>query len=139
MSFHIESSPNRANKPAILQREAWREGTRIRKRTIANLSRFPPAFVDGFRIILRGGVAVEDLSDLLHVERSWAHGHVAAVLGTCRLLGLERILHRRPSRQRDLALAAVVARVLAPERDANSARTSSSEPVNCFPPSLSAR
>ena len=122
MSFHIESIPNRASKPAILLREAWREGTRIRKRTIANLSRFPPAFVDGFRIILRGGVAVEDLSDLLHVERSWAHGHVAAVLGTCRRLGLERILHRRPSRQRDLALAAVVARVLAPDSKLATAR-----------------
>ena len=122
MSFHIESIPNRANKPAILLREAWREGSRIRKRTIANLSRFPPAFVDGFRIILRGGVAVEDLSDLLHVERSWAHGHVAAVLGTCRRLGLERILHRRPSRQRDLALAAVVARVLAPDSKLATAR-----------------
>ena len=122
MSFHIESIPNRANKPAILLREAWREGARIRKRTIANLSRFPPAFVDGFRIILRGGVAVEDLSDLLHVERSWAHGHVAAVLGTCRRLGLERILHRKPSRQRDLALAAVVARVLAPDSKLATAR-----------------
>ena len=70
MSFHIESIPNRASKPAILLREAWREGTRIRKRTIANLSRFPPVVVEGFRIILKGGVAVEDLSDLLHVERS---------------------------------------------------------------------
>ena len=122
MSFHIESIPNRASKPAILLREAWREGTRIRKRTIANLSRFPPAIVDGFRIVLKGGVAVEDLSDLLHVERSWAHGHVAAVLGTCRRLGLERILHRQPSRQRDLALAAIVARVLAPDSKLATAR-----------------
>ncbi len=122
MSFHIESIPNQAGKPAILLRQAWRDGSRIRKRTIANLSRFPPQVVDGFRTILKGGVAVQDLSDLLQVERSWAHGHVAAVLGTCRHLGLERILHRNRSRQRDLALAAVVARVLAPDSKLATAR-----------------
>ncbi len=122
MSFHLESIPNQANKPAILLREAWREGKRIRKKTLANLSRFPPEVVDGFRIVLQGGLAVQDPSDLLRVERSWAHGHVAAVLGTCRQLGLERLLHRRRSRQRDLALAAVVARVLAPDSKLATAR-----------------
>ena len=66
---------------------------------------------------------VQDPSELLRtVERSWAHGHVAAVLGTCRQLGFERILHRRRSRQRDLALAAVVARVLAPDSKLATAR-----------------
>ena len=107
MSFHIESIPNQANKPAILLRQAWRDGKRIRKRTLANLSKLPPDVVDGFRIVLKGGLAARDPSELLQVERSWAHGHVAAVLGTCRQLGFERILHRRRSRQRDLALTAI--------------------------------
>ena len=80
MSFHIEIIPNRANKPAILLREARREGKRIRKKTLANLSRLPPEVVDGFRTVLRGGLAVQDASQLLRIERSWAHGHVAAVL-----------------------------------------------------------
>ena len=127
MSFHVEFIPNQANKPAILLREAWREGKRIRKKTLANLSRFPPEVIDGFRIVLQGGLAVQDPSDLLRVERSWAHGHVAAVLGTCRQLGLERLLHRRRSRQRDLALAAVVARVLVPDSKLATARRLSPE------------
>ena len=122
MSFHIESIPNQANKPAILLRQAWRDGQRIRKKTLANLSKLPPEVVDGFRTVLKGGLAVQDPSDLLRVERSWAHGHVAAVLGSCRSLGLERILHRRRSRERDLALAAIVARVLAPDSKLATAR-----------------
>ncbi len=122
MSFHIESIPNRASKPAILLRQAWRDGKRIRKKTLANLSKLPPDVVDGFRTVLKGGLAVQHPSDLLRVERSWAHGHVAAVLGTCRSLGLERILHRSRSRQRDLALAAIVARVLAPDSKLATAR-----------------
>ena len=127
MSFHVEIIPNRANKPAILLREARREGKRIRKKTLANLSRLPPEVVDGFRTVLRGGLAVQDASQLLRIERSWAHGHVAAVLGTCRQLGLERILHRSRSRERDLALAAVVARVLAPGSKLATARRLSPE------------
>ena len=122
MSFHIESIPNQANKSAILLRQAWREGKRIRKKTLANLSQLPPEVVAGFRTVLKGGLAVERPSDLLRVQRSWAHGHVAAVLGSCRQLGLERILHRQPSRQRELALAAVVARVLAPDSKLATAR-----------------
>ena len=127
MSFHVEVIPNRSSKPAILLREAWREGKRIRKKTLANLSRLPPQVVDGFRTVLKGGFAVQDASQLLRIERSWAHGHVAAVLGTCRQLGLERILHRHRSRQRDLALAAVVARVLAPDSKLATARRLSPE------------
>ena len=115
MAFNIESVPNRAGKPAILLREAWREGKRIRKRTVANLSKLPPEIVAGFRAVLGGAVAIRDVGDLLQVERSLPHGHVAAVLGTARALGLERILHRTWSRARDLALAAVVARVLSPD------------------------
>ena len=122
VSFHIESIPNQANKPAILLRQAWREGRRVRKKTLANLSKLPPHVIDGFRTVLKGGLAVADPSDLLRVERSWAHGHVAAVLGTCRSLGLERILHRSRSRSRDLALAAIVARVLAPDSKLATAR-----------------
>jgi len=122
VSFHVETIPNRANKPAILLREAWREGKRIRKRTLANLSRLPPEVIDGFRTVLKGGLAVQHPSELLSIQRSWAHGHVLAVLGTCRQLGLERILHRQPSRERDLALAAIVARVLAPDSKLATAR-----------------
>ncbi len=53
MAFNIESVPNQAGKPAILLRQAWREGKRIRKRTVANLSKFPPEIVEGFRAVER--------------------------------------------------------------------------------------
>ena len=79
----------------MLLRQAWREGQRSRKKTLANLSKLPPEVIDGFRTVLQGGLAVRDAAELLSIERSWAHGHVAAVLGTCRQLGLERIVQRR--------------------------------------------
>ncbi|MCY4458787.1 MAG: transposase [Albidovulum sp.] len=127
MAYNIESVPNQAGKPAILLRQAWREGKRIRKRTVANLSKFPPEIVDGFRAVLKGAVAVSDVGDLMQVERSLLHGHVAAVLGTARDLGLESMLHRTCSRERQLALAAVVSRVLSPESKLAIARRLSPE------------
>ena len=54
MALNIETVPNQAGKPAILLRQAWREGKRIRKKTVANLSKFPPEIVDGFREVLKG-------------------------------------------------------------------------------------
>ena len=127
MAFNIETVPNQAGKPAILLRHAWREGGRIRKKTIANLSRLPPHVVEGFRTVLKGGVAVRDPSELLRIERSLEHGNVAAVLGTARRIGLERILYRASSRVRSLALAAIVARVIAPASKLATARRLSPE------------
>ena len=127
MAFNIETVPNQAGKPAILLRHAWREGGRIRKKTIANLSRLPPHVVEGFRTVLKGGVAVRDPSELLRIERSLEHGNVAAVLGTARRIGLERILYRASSRVRSLALAAIVARVIEPASKLATARRLSPE------------
>ena len=141
MAFNIERVPNQAGKPAVLLRQAWREGSRIKKKTIANLSMLPDHVVEGFRTVLKGGVAVDELGALMTVERSLAHGHVMAVLGTCRRLGLERLLHRHDSRQRQLALAAVAARVLSPDSKLATARrlspetaTSSLGPMLCLGP-----
>ena len=122
MAFNIEYVPNQAGKPAVLLRQAWREGIRIRKRTIANLSKLPVEIIEGFRTILKGGVAVSDLSDLLEIERSLAHGNVIAVLGTARRLGFERLLHRSRTRERQLALGGIIARVLSPDSKLATAR-----------------
>ena len=54
------------------------------KRTLANLSQWEPQLVEHFRVLLKGGVAVESAASLLTIERSLPHGHVAAVLGACR-------------------------------------------------------
>ena len=127
MSFHVDTIPNRNSPPAILLRQAWREGKRIRRRTIANLSKLPPALIHGIRTVVRGGVAFESLEQAVSIRRALPHGHVAAILGTCRQLGLERILHRNPSRMRDLALAAVAARAHAPDSKLATARRLSPE------------
>ncbi len=122
LSYHVEVIPNRNSPPAILLRKAWRDGKRIRKQTLANLSHLPPHLVEGIRRLLKGGVVFNSPDEAFIVRRTWPHGHVAAVLGTCRQLGLPRLLHRTRSRMRDLALAALVERVLAPESKLATAR-----------------
>ena len=98
----------------MLLREAWREGTRIRRRTLANLSKAPPELVAGIRALVKGGVVVSGIDQVLNIRRSLPHGHVAAVLGMARALGLERILARRSGRMRSLAMAAAICRLVAP-------------------------
>src|SRR6202048_4198636 len=88
--MYIESVPNRGSPPAILLRESFREQGRVRKRTLANLSAWPTALVEGFRTLLRGGVAVA--ADGIRIRRALPHGHAAAALGTIRTIGLGRLL-----------------------------------------------
>src|SRR5436190_19527378 len=78
--MYIESIPNRSSPPAILLRESFREGGRVGKRTLANLSAWPTELVEGLRTLLKGGVAVA--ADGIHIRRALPHGHAAAVLGT---------------------------------------------------------
>jgi hypothetical protein len=98
---------------STLVRTSYREGGKVKKRTLANLSHLPPATIDVVRRSLAGETLVA-ADERLVVQRSWPHGHVAAALGTARQLGLEAVLDSTPSRQRDLVLAMVVARVLTP-------------------------
>ena len=127
MSYHVEAIPDRNRRPTILLRKTWREGKRIRKKTLANLTRLPPGMVEGIRRVVKGGVAFEQPDEAFQIRRSLAHGHVVAVLGLCRQLGLPRILQRLRSRERDLALAAIVARVLSPDSKLATARQLSPE------------
>ena len=103
-------------------RKAWREGKRIRKLTLANLTHLPPELVEGIRRVLKGGVVWTSPHEAFIVQRSLPHGHVAAVLGLCRQLGWPRLLYRSAGRTRELALAALVARVLAPASKLATAR-----------------
>ncbi len=122
MAIYVEKIPNRNSPPAVLIRQAWRDGKRIRRKTLANISKLPPAAIAGIRSVLKGGVVFDSLDQAVTIRRSLPHGHVAAVLGLCRQLGLPRLLHRSRSRQRDLALACVVARVLFPASKLATAR-----------------
>ena len=111
--MYIETVPNRNSPPAILLRESWREGKTVRKKTLLNLSQWPEPVVQGLRRLL-AGEELAGVQDVFAIERSWPHGHVEAVLLTMRRLGLESLIASQPSRARDLVVAMVAARVIAP-------------------------
>jgi hypothetical protein len=119
--MYVTRVPNRGSPPAILLRESYRAGGKVKTRTLANLSRWPEAKIEALRRVLKGE-AVVAASEQLTIERSLPHGHVAAVLGLARKLGLDRLLPRRPGRLMTLALALIVARVLEPAAKLATAR-----------------
>ena len=75
MAIYIESIPNRNSPPAILLRYAKRNGKRIERKTLANLSKTPAFIVDAIRILLKGGLIVNSLDQAFTVQRSLPHGH----------------------------------------------------------------
>ena len=91
--MYIESVPNRSSPPAVLLRESYRDGRRVKKRTLANLSKLPHAAIDVLRRVLRGEQLVNPDAAFTCV-RSLPHGHVAAVLGTLQQLGLHTLVKR---------------------------------------------
>ena len=54
VSMYIESVPNRSSPPAILLRESFRDRGRVKKRTLANLSKLPDVAINALRRTLRG-------------------------------------------------------------------------------------
>ena len=119
--MYIESVPNRSSPPAILLRESFREQGRVRKRTLANLSAWPTALVEGFRTLLKGGVAVA--ADGIRIRRALPHGHATAVLGTIRAIGLDRLLGRpADKRLAPLAIALIASRLISPASKLATAR-----------------
>ena len=121
--MYIESVPNRNSPPAVLLRESFRDAGKVRKRTLANLSKWPPTLVEGLRVLLKGGAAVSRLDDAFDIVRSKPHGHVAAVLGTLRRLRLDRAIAGADSPERRRVLAMIVARVLDPGSKLATARS----------------
>jgi transposase len=120
--MYIEAVPNRNSPPAILLRESYRDGGKVRKRTLCNLSNWPAAHIEGLRGVLRGGTVIAPERDAFTVTRSLPHGHVAAALGTARRIGLDRLLGPDGHRCRDLVLALLVGRILEPTSKLAAAR-----------------
>jgi hypothetical protein len=120
--MYIEAVPNRGSPPAILLRESYRDGNRVRKRTLLNLTDWPGDLVAGLRTLLKGGTVIPAGQQALIVTRSLPHGHVAAVLGTLRKIGLDRLLGPEGHRCRALVLALIVSRILAPTSKLATAR-----------------
>jgi transposase len=109
----IERVPNRNSPPAILLREAWREGEKIRKRTLANLTHWPSAKVEALRCLLKNETLVASREAFV-IERSIPHGHVEAVLGAIKKLGLEGLIASTRCRERDLVVAMIAERLIHP-------------------------
>ena len=119
--MYIESVPNRSSPPAILLRESFRENGRVRKRTLANLSDWPTTLVEGFRTLLKGGVAVAE--EGIAIRRALPHGHAAAVLGTIRAIGLDRLLDKpTDKRLAPLTIALIASRLVSPASKLATAR-----------------
>jgi Transposase DDE domain len=121
--MYVERVPNRNSPPAVLLRESYRDGARIRKRTLANLSHWSEERVERLRRVLRDEAPVAQ-GDGLTMLRSLPHGHIAAALGTARRIGLDRLLAlgKAPARLVGLVLAMIVARVIAPASKLATAR-----------------
>ena len=98
-AMYIDIVPNRKSPPAVLLRESRREGGKMVKTTIANLSQCPPPAIEALRLALRG-VELVPKEEVFAVERSIPHGHVQAVLGMMRKLGVDTLLAARPCRER---------------------------------------
>jgi hypothetical protein len=119
--MYIATIPNRSSPPAILLRESYRQDGQVKTRTLANLTSWPPTQLDALRQVLRGAPLVGP-EDTFEIVRSLPHGHVAAVLGTVRRLGLDTVIAAKKSWPRELVVAMIVARILAPQSKLATAR-----------------
>jgi hypothetical protein len=122
--MYIERVPNRNSPPAVLLRESYREGEQVKKRTLANLSSLPDDVVDNMKMALKGArVSIElAIPSNFEIIRSVPHGHVAAILETISKLGLSKIISPRSSRQKNLVIAMIIARIINPKSKLATAR-----------------
>ncbi len=111
--MHVHIVPNRGSPPTVLLRESYREGAKVRKRTLANLSDLSAAQIEAIRAALRGE-ALRPVAQSLEITASRPHGHVQAVALAMQRLDMASLLGTKPSRERELALAMIAARILAP-------------------------
>lgn len=112
--MHIDIVPNRNSRPAYLLRESVRDGKHVRKRTLANLSSLPVEQIEMIRRVLKGE-KLGPVEDGLECIASRHHGHVEAVTTAMRRLGFDKLIDTKPSRERDLVIAMVAGRIIAPE------------------------
>jgi Transposase DDE domain len=132
--MYVERVPNRNSPPAILLRESYRDGDKIKKRTLANLSDWPAPKIDALRRVLRDEALAPSNAEALVMRRSLPHGHVAVALGTMRKLGIDRLLSQRgrqPPRAVALCIAMIVARLIEPASKLATGRLLDAETATC--------
>lgn len=120
--MYVTRIPNRDSPPAVLLRESYREGAKVKSRTLANISDWPEAKIESLRRVLAGETLVPLGAERFEIARALAHGHVAAALGTVRRLGLDKMLPKGPERRARLMLAMIVARIVEPAAKLATAR-----------------
>ena len=125
--MYIELVPNRHSPPAILLRESFREGGKVKKRTLLNISDWPRERIAGFKALLKRGTVIPADQEAISIVRSLPHGAVAAALATARKIGLDRLIGPDGDRCRDLVLALAVSRILDPGSKLAAARALSPE------------
>jgi transposase len=111
--MHIHIVPNRGAAPTVLLRESYREGSKVCKRTLANLSDLPASQIESIRAALRGEV-LRPVAQAFEITRSRPHGHVQAVTLALQRLGFAELITSKPGRERDLVLAMVATRIVSP-------------------------
>ena len=114
MFMYIDIVPNRKSPPAILLRESVRQGQKIVKRTLANLSSLSIEQAHDIRRVLKGKKLVQP-EEHFTILRSRPHGHVDAALRTIRRLGLGKLITSRPCKERDLVISMIASRILCPQ------------------------
>src|ERR1700678_4811713 len=126
--MYVAVVPNRSSPAAVLLRESYRDGDSVKTRTLSNLTHWPADKLEALRRLLKGETSLSDPTQRFQIERSLPHGHIAAVLGMTRKLGLDRLLPGKPERLAKLALAMIVARVIEPAAKLATARQPREEP-----------
>lgn len=119
--MYIDVVPNRNSPPAVLLRKSYREDGKVKKQTIANLSGCPPELIEQLKRLLKGAVAI-DPNDVFTINSSAAHGHVEAVLGIIKTIGLDSVISSTPCRERSLVLAMIAGQLIHPSSKIGSTR-----------------
>ena len=119
--MYVAIVPNRGSPPAILLRESYRDGNKVKNRTLKNLSDWPADRIELLRAVLRGDALVP-AGEGLEIVRALPHGHVLAALGTARRIKLDRVLPRAAERRLKLAMALIVGRLIDPASKLATAR-----------------
>jgi transposase len=96
-----------------LLRRSYRDGDKVKHETLGNISHLPLEIIELIRRSLQGEKIVV-AKEAFKVQRSLPHGHVEAIVGTLRKLGLEQVISSKPSRQRDLVTAMIAQRLIRP-------------------------
>jgi hypothetical protein len=109
---YVAKSGERRVYESVLVRRTYREGGKVRHETLANLSALPADAADAVEATLKGERLVP-AGQAARITRSVPHGHVAAVHAMAARLGLPALLGPA-GRQRDLALALIISRMVAP-------------------------